>query len=1189
MSEEKLDLVSREQALRVARMLGCQGAHETEKGWMPCGSNEEYDAIKKSKEEYLKVLAAKKKKPLPKMVQRTKRLETKSDAYYENRADAVAISKARGCGGVRTVLLAGRKYYAVCDHKAPKRGWENLDEKPITGIATLPGGGLVTGSFSGKSLGPTVGEISSGKTPIDGDGDGFISRGGKDNVPAPVQKIVDAISSIRNAFKKGEKPADRFPIPDDWFKSPADAKRARETYPDMHMRYEEVFGMRRYVPATGLLKDDADGYDKFNDPNRAGVFMWRKYWMPSLTSSKSTVGDALRRWRGSFGDSRAFASALAGLDVAEQFKKDQDFLKKVEVLRAALADAPPMGMKTYRTMRLTPDVGKSAKVGSEFKFSAAAVGNEKVALMYENDEIGQAIKGADKMLVEFPADASGIFHDEQGNSRMGYPMVQGGDIAPQEGIISGRFRVAKIKKQTFTNPYSGKKITRNVHVLETIKSKTTIEEKGFVNFVSRSTDPDTFSDPESARIRSRNLGCIGIRRYTARDGKLVWMPCTNVSDYNRVTGIRGDNSPRNNPRRQGSAFKKKVLGTPIGAKPGDKLVDGDGDGFTTGGIVGGKDKIPVAPKLIRRTLQEKFNNGPQKLIGGMENGRNIPRVLSNKESRERYGNTKLGMQDYFQKKHGIKLEFSQETKDQKTVRLETIREDLRLGNTLMSETDIKKTAKKINDILNERVAQAKEMWKYLENPNAKETPKDYSLRTQTYPRFYEQASNMLAEVHGSMQALEDLLLNANLSEEDKSKLSVRLNIQDFDNPALDPEGYADVKRDKDGKAIISMNVMFKSWAYTLDGDQDTQRLASENAMVLQLGEVPAQVGTRFEAPLVGGENQIKVRQDLRRALEEMRDGEFFRRKGYATTVHEFAHVLDALAYENLEKWITQNPDDAEARQRLAKMKFLESMNDNNRANFLSLALMTSISENNPQISKYAAISFPERFAEQFTAWFLFSKAKGLFGDEEMRKRNADDEVEDVLGLHLDIQMKRTPIVPEIEKISSNFQKIMTRRHPVGQFIFGGLSNPKKKPKSTPTKGISEGVVLFKGVPKARKKPPTVTSTDINNLAIRVRQHNAKAKPAQRANLRDLKNVYLRGLQDGDKTSANKRISKFLSLLMSDKPKDVKYFDDNDLLPLDHPWRNRKTTKKWAGFDDGEYGVKYAEKCCPQVVKRYHAK
>jgi hypothetical protein len=390
MAEEKDNLTTRDQALRVSRMLGCQGAHEHPNGWMPCASHEEYEAIKKGKEEYLKVLASKKKKPLPKMVQRTKRLETKSDAYYENREDALSISKARGCGGVRTVMLAGKRYYTPCDHK-PRKGWEKLDEKPITGIATLPGGGLVTGSFSGKSA-----------------------------------------------------------------------------------------------------EDDVD-------------------------------------------------------------------------------------------------------------------------------------------------------------------------------------------------------------------------EKGFVNFVSRSTDPDTFSNPESARIRARNLGCIGIRRYTAGDGKLVWLPCTNVSDYNRVTGIRGDNSPRNNPRRP----------------------------------------------------------------------RNKPR----------------------------------------------------------------------------------------------------------------------------------------------------------------------------------------------------------------------RQGSRFK------------KKDLYNSLDT----------------------------------------------------------------------------------------------------------------------------------------------------------------------------------------LSEGVVLFKGVPKARKKPPTVTSTDINNLAVRVRQHNAKAKPAQRANLRDLKNVYLRGLEDGNKTSANKRVSKFLSLLMSDKPKDVKYFDDNDLLPLDHPWRNRKTNKKREGFDDGEYGVKYAEKCCPQVVKRYHAK
>lgn len=64
---------------------------------------------------------------------------------------------------------------------------------------------------------------------------------------------------------------------------------------------------------------------------------------------------------------------------------------------------------------------------------------------------------------------------------------------------------------------------------------TKIDSKGFVNFVSRSTDPDVFTNPDSARVRARQLGCIGIRSYTARDGKTVWLPCTNNSDYNKYT------------------------------------------------------------------------------------------------------------------------------------------------------------------------------------------------------------------------------------------------------------------------------------------------------------------------------------------------------------------------------------------------------------------------------------------------------------------------------------------------------------------------------------------------------------------------------------------------------------------------------------------------------------------------------
>ena len=52
----------------------------------------------------------------------------------------------------------------------------------------------------------------------------------------------------------------------------------------------------------------------------------------------------------------------------------------------------------------------------------------------------------------------------------------------------------------------------------------------------RDNDPDVFIDPESARARSRQLGCIGISRRISKSGRAVWMPCTNMSDYSRVAG-----------------------------------------------------------------------------------------------------------------------------------------------------------------------------------------------------------------------------------------------------------------------------------------------------------------------------------------------------------------------------------------------------------------------------------------------------------------------------------------------------------------------------------------------------------------------------------------------------------------------------------------------------------------------------
>ena len=50
-------------------------------------------------------------------------------------------------------------------------------------------------------------------------------------------------------------------------------------------------------------------------------------------------------------------------------------------------------------------------------------------------------------------------------------------------------------------------------------------------------DPDVFTSPEGARERSRALGCIGIARRSTPEGVTVWMPCSNMSDYRRRTGV----------------------------------------------------------------------------------------------------------------------------------------------------------------------------------------------------------------------------------------------------------------------------------------------------------------------------------------------------------------------------------------------------------------------------------------------------------------------------------------------------------------------------------------------------------------------------------------------------------------------------------------------------------------------------
>lgn len=95
---EELTVPTRRQAMRVARMIGCSGAHQDEAGnWLPCPNPNALSEIIGSG-----------KKEMPKR-------------------------KRRGRGGVRP------------------SGYERLIERGITGIDTLPGGGLVSAPVGVKA------------------------------------------------------------------------------------------------------------------------------------------------------------------------------------------------------------------------------------------------------------------------------------------------------------------------------------------------------------------------------------------------------------------------------------------------------------------------------------------------------------------------------------------------------------------------------------------------------------------------------------------------------------------------------------------------------------------------------------------------------------------------------------------------------------------------------------------------------------------------------------------------------------------------------------------------------------------------------------------------------------------------------------------------------------------------------
>jgi len=113
--------------------------------------------------------------------------------------------------------------------------------------------------------------------------------------------------------------------------------------------------------------------------------------------------------------------------------------------------------------------------------------------------------------------------------------------------------------------------------------------KGIVPFSPEVGDPEVYTSPDAARMRSAQVGCTGIRRYTTRSGRQVWMPCTTGVTYDKLTGqgaYRGRNDRIQNQRierivrremeRAGAfgrskkdARSRKVSATP--AKPSERI------------------------------------------------------------------------------------------------------------------------------------------------------------------------------------------------------------------------------------------------------------------------------------------------------------------------------------------------------------------------------------------------------------------------------------------------------------------------------------------------------------------------------------------------------------------------------------------------------------------------------------------
>jgi hypothetical protein len=111
---------------------------------------------------------------------------------------------------------------------------------------------------------------------------------------------------------------------------------------------------------------------------------------------------------------------------------------------------------------------------------------------------------------------------------------------PASGGIttSGRISIASAKRNTEIKSRPVSAITGGILPPWTsgYKGRPAAPSTTFNPQYVRDNDPDVFTDIESARFRARQIGCIGVSRRMSKNGRIVWMPCTNNTDFANRSG-----------------------------------------------------------------------------------------------------------------------------------------------------------------------------------------------------------------------------------------------------------------------------------------------------------------------------------------------------------------------------------------------------------------------------------------------------------------------------------------------------------------------------------------------------------------------------------------------------------------------------------------------------------------------------